>query len=138
MLSKVPFTIVNGGGSYPLLKITIVNPATGLSVSTFGLIDTGADECAIPAGFARALGHNLQAGITKTIQTGNGATSAYAHTSTIQIHDPLTNVVAHTIQQTPVDFMPNLHVVLLGVRNFLGTFVLTVDYPQQEFSIIRP
>lgn len=138
MLSRVPFTIINGGGSYPLLKITIVNPATNLSVSTYGLIDTGADECAIPAGFARALGHNLQAGTTKTIQTGNGATTAYAHTSTIQIHDQVTNAVAHTILHTPVDFMPNLNVVLLGVRNFLGTFVLTVDYPQQEFSIVRP
>jgi len=138
MLSRVPFTIINGGGAYPFLKITIVNLSTGKRISTFGLIDTGADECAIPAGFAGILGHNLQAGQTKTINTGNGPTLAYSHTSTIEIHDPLTNAVAHSISQTPIDFMPNLHIVLLGVRNFLGTFVLTMDYPRQEFSIIRP
>ena len=34
-----------------------------------------------------------------------------------------------------IDFMPNLSVPLLGVRNFLSHFKLTVDYPNQKFSL---
>jgi len=34
--------------------------------------------------------------------------------------------------------MPNLGIVLLGVNNFLGNFVLNIDYPQKVFSIKYP
>ena len=39
---------------------------------------------------------------------------------------------------TPIDFMPNLPLVLLGVNKFLSHFVLNMDYPRQRFSIKRP
>jgi hypothetical protein len=32
----------------PILPIKIINPHTALSYATFGIIDTGADECAVP------------------------------------------------------------------------------------------
>ena len=46
--------------------------------------------------------------------------------------------MACTIADTPVDFMPNLPVVLLGVANFLSNFVITIDYPSKLFSIKKP
>ena len=124
--------------SRPLLPINIINPHTGLSYATFGIIDTGADECAIPAGIASILGHNLQAGTTKIIGTGNGETIAFAHTTKFEIYNPLSFKLAYTIQDTPIDFMPNLHVVLLGVNNFLSKFALNIDYPNNVFSISSP
>lgn len=122
----------------PLLPINIINPHTGLSYATFGIIDTGADECAIPAGIASILGHNLQEGATKTIGTGNGETIAFAHTTKFEIYDPLSFELAYTVQDTPIDFMPNLHVVLLGVNSFLNKFVLNINYPNKVFSVISP
>ena len=128
----IPFTKFNDNDiARPWLPVTIHNPHTKLSIKVYGLIDTGADECAIPAEYAPLLGHNLQAGIRKTISTGNGITTAYAHTlcfktNNIEINDVL------------IDFMPNLHVVLLGVKSFLSNFILTVNYKNSTFSLTKP
>jgi hypothetical protein len=125
----------------PMLPVKITNPANKLSILQWGIIDTGADECALPAWIAQQLGHNLAAGQSKQIGTGNGTTMAYAHTTIIEIFKLNgtglidTSTVVHTIPNTPIDYMPNLHCVLLGVKNFLGNFKLTIDYPQTCFSI---
>jgi len=129
-----PFTL-SDGRSRPYLEIRIINPHANKSFRTLGLIDTGADECAIPAGIAQILGHNLTAGITKPINTGNGLTTAYAHTTRFEIYHPGTHQLLYTIDDTPIDFMPNLHVVLLGVNSFLSRFVLKINYPARTFSI---
>lgn len=136
-LSNIPLTYVDGIYR-AILQIKITNPHTELSQKTYGIIDTGADECAVPASFASILGHNLQDGKMKTILTGNGETLAYAHTTKFEIFYPNTEKVVYTIPDTPIDFMPNLHVVLLGVENFLSKFVLQIDYPKKVFSIKYP
>lgn len=100
-------------------------------MKVLALIDTGADECALPASFAAMLGHNLQAGNAKKISTGNGITTAYGHTTRIRIE-------GFTTQDVLIDFMPNLNVPLLGVRSFLSNFVMTVDYPNKMFSLKLP
>lgn len=41
-------------------------------------------------------------------------------------------------QDVLIDFMPNLYFSLLGVRSFLGNFILTVDYPNKVFSLLLP
>ncbi|MEA1929106.1 MAG: hypothetical protein U9N73_12940 [Candidatus Auribacterota bacterium] len=128
----------------PILPIRITNPDTGLSLRSWGLIDTGADDCAFPAGMATILGHNLSAGTPKQIGTGNGVTIAYAHTCKIEIFkiEPDGNVsdeeVVYKIDNTPLDFMPNLESLLLGVQNFLNNFILTIDYPNKSFSVCHP
>ena len=71
----------------PWLAIIIKNPHTGKSVKAYGLIDTGADECALPALYAPILGHDLQSGFAKEINTGNGKTLAYSHTVCVKIDD---------------------------------------------------
>ncbi len=51
----IPFQSFNSIYS-PWLPIKIVTPHTGQEYSTFGLIDTGASACAIPADLAPMLG----------------------------------------------------------------------------------
>lgn len=133
-----PFTDCGNEVHRPILPIRIINPHTKKGFRTFGLIDTGADDCAVPAELAPLLGHNLQAGLTKTISTGNGDTLAYAHTTRFEIYHPLSGELLYTINDTPIDFMPNLHVVLLGVNSFLGGFILDIHYPARRFSIMYP
>lgn len=112
----------------PWLPVTIKNPHTGKLQRVLGLIDTGADECAVPAGYAPLLGHDLQAGISKSINTGNGITTAYAHTLCFEIDG------IH-IDNVMIDFLPNLRVVLIGVKSFLSRFVVTIDYKNNTFSL---
>ena len=124
----------------PWLLVRIHNPDTHQSVDTIGLIDTGADECCLPAAFAALLGHKLTAGAAKTINTGNGPTTAYGHTCTIDIFDTRLLLsgkekIAYTMPRTVIDFTPNLHCVLLGVKTFLSNFTLKIEYPRQLFSI---
>lgn len=128
-----------GNGIFrPALAVRIINPHTNQAVKTIGIIDTGADECAIPAALAPLLGHNLQSGFTKQISTGNGKTVAYSHMTKFEIFHSVTGMHAHTVPDTPIDFMPNLHVVLLGVNSFLSRFNLYIDYPNKTFSITTP
>lgn len=111
------------------MPVTIINPHTNNKIKVYGLIDTGADECALPAQYAVLLGHNLQSGYPKEINTGNGKTIAYSHTVRIEIAD------LATVQDTLIDFMPNLNVPLMGVKSFLSNFILTIDYPSLTFSL---
>ena len=86
-IPKFPFLQITAGDiPRPYLPIKIHNPHTGRAINTFGLIDTGADDCALPARFAVILGHDLMKGAEKKIGTGNGVTAAYAHTTRIDIH----------------------------------------------------
>ncbi len=115
----------------PFLPVIVINPHADRHINILAMIDTGADECALPASFASILGHNLHAGIKRKIKTGNGETTAYAHTLRIQIQGFSTHNVL-------IDFMPNLYIPLLGVRSFLGKFVLSIDYTRQTFSLKLP
>lgn len=113
----------------PYIPITIINPENKKELNVFALIDTGADECALPALFAPPLGHNLQSGYQKKISAGNGITAAYSHTVCIKTFDFLRENVL-------IDFMPNLQIPLLGVKSFLSIFTLKIDYPGKFFSIL--
>lgn len=126
------FSIVRLGDiARPYLPVTIINPDSNKQIKVYVLIDTGADECAFPASFAPLLGHNLLSGQPRKISTGNGVTIAYSHITRIIIEE-------FSTQDVLVDFMPNLYFPLLGVRSFLGNFILTVDYPNKVFSLLLP
>ena len=128
-ITKAPFKKFGPGDiPRPWLPAVIINPHTNKEIEIYGLIDTCADECALPAQYAPLIGHNLQAGFPKEINTGNGKTLAYSHTITIKIHD-------FVIKDVLIDFMPNLSVPLLGVKSFLSNFVVTIDYPNFNFSL---
>ena len=130
---KCPFT-----SGRPILPLRIINPHTGQAHRAAGLIDTGADECAVPAYIASVIGHNLTAGGRKQIRTGNGLTTAFSHTTRLEIFHPATQRLLFTIADAPIYFLPNLHMILLGVKSFLSQFILTIDYPQKSFSVRKP
>jgi predicted aspartyl protease len=115
----------------PYLPVILTNPENARRLKVFALIDTGADECALPASFAPLLGHELEAGTKKQVNTVNGMTIAYRHTTRIEIGGFAT-------QEVLVDFLPNLFIPLLGVNNFLCNFILIIDYPNQTFSLQLP
>lgn len=126
---KIPFTKLNPDDIYrPWLPVIIINPDSGRKIKILGLIDTGADECALPARYAPILGHNLEKGFVKEINTGNGRTIAYSHTVRIEIQN-------FTMRNTLIDFMPNLYVPLIGVKSFLSNFILKIDYPEKIFYL---
>lgn len=110
---------------------------------TFGLVDTGASVCSIPAEFAPLLNHNLRRVPAATIQGAGSVTQGFPHTVRIQVLAmSLYGKVnyAHCVFDTgviSVHFVPKLPYVLIGVKDFLDHFVLTVDYPQQTFSLAR-
>ncbi|VAX34933.1 hypothetical protein MNBD_UNCLBAC01-1216 [hydrothermal vent metagenome] len=113
------------------LPLVVANPKTKKSFSTYGIIDTGADECAFPLDIAKELGLKLKEGTPKIINTGNGRSTAYSHKVSIDIQGcRLNNVV--------IDFLPNLHIPLIGVKSFLSKFILTINYPQKKFSLKVP
>ena len=130
LVENYPFIITRPGDmARPYLPITIVNPENQKEISVYALIDTGADECALPASFAPLLGHNLPSGSQKSINTGNGITIAYSHTVCMK-------VLGFSTENVLIDFMPNLHIPLLGVKSFLNNFTLRIDYPNKVFSIL--
>lgn len=140
---RCPFRVaLPGDPPRPMLQIRITNPATGLSVAAWGLIDTGADDCALPAAYAALLGHDLEAGLPRVIGTGNGDTIAYAHTTRIDVFAvPLGSRPGRpifTVPDTLIDFMPNLECILLGVSSFLSSLVLRIDYPNQRLTLRKP
>ena len=52
-IRNFPFHRISAGDIFrPMLPIGITNPDTGASIISYGLIDTGADECALPADLA--------------------------------------------------------------------------------------
>jgi hypothetical protein len=119
------------------LPIKIINPTTNRFIKTFGIVDTGASECAIPSFIAELLGYDVNSGEMRIINTGNGQAHAYRHTISMTIHHPIDpeNNIIFTINNILIDCMPNLNMVLLGVNGFLSNFVLKIDYPNRIFSI---
>ncbi|MES0335553.1 MAG: hypothetical protein SFH39_04240 [Candidatus Magnetobacterium sp. LHC-1] len=133
-----PFTDFGDGVHAPSLLARIINPHTKSHVLTYGIIDTGADECAIPGNYASDLKHNLQQGQSKQILTANGENTAYRHTTFFQILHPYNRNILYESPEILVDFIPKLDILLFGVNNFLSNFILTVDYPKRLFSLRLP
>ena len=130
LVENYPFIVTRPGDiARPYLPITIINPENQKEINVYALIDTGADECALPASFALPLGHNLQSRPRKRTSTGNGITIAYSHTVCMKAFSFYTENVL-------IDFMLNLHIPLLGVKSFLNNFTLKIDYPNKVFSIL--
>jgi hypothetical protein len=127
----------------PILVVKIVNPQTGLTLDSMGIVDTGADACAIPAGYGRLLGYDIKSGTPKPVGTGKGLTTAYSHLCRLDIYETDSIFkgnakVIYTTSEINIDFMEYLPVILLGVSDFLGQFFVGIDYPSQLFSLRLP
>lgn len=138
MIKNCPFNECRDNFRRPILPIKIINPHTNLFLSTYGIIDTGADECAVPATYASILGHDLKKGKARTIGTGGGDATSYPHTTTLEIIHPKTYKLVCRIENAQIDFMVGLPEVLLGVGGFLSNFILNINYPKSVFSLTKP
>jgi len=127
-----------------MLWVRVFNPsAPNASVNALAIVDTGADDCVFPAKFAAALNHNLKSVKAKPMGTVNGQTFAYPHICTIQVLNMLDNgragdKILYTLNDVLIDFAERCEPFLLGAKQFLSKFVLTIDYPNQVFSIRNP
>jgi len=135
-IQDFPLRVLRGGAKQPFLPVKIINPHTGKEKKTWGLVHTGADCCCIPGFIAAALGHELPKGQPQSVQ-GVGFSGAFSHTFKIEILDQSENLF-HTITERELHCVENLHVVILGVREFLSDFVLNVHYPKNKFSVSYP
>jgi predicted aspartyl protease len=121
----------------PYLPIKIVNPSTGKHVLSIGLIDTGADACAIPAYLAEGLEHNLGKGRKRPFYCAMGKGFAYAHITSIEILNSNQEQIM-TIPAMKIDFIDGLQNVILGVKGFLQHYILNIHYPSNYFSVKTP
>ena len=142
-IKDYPFTSILSGLARPMLWIKVTNPHTKSGLITLAIIDTGADDCAFPADVAVKLGHNLESVPAKNVNTASGQAKVYSHTTQIDILETLPNGmrgnrVLYTIPDTPIDFVDGCEAFLLGTKNFLSNFILTVNYPHKVFSLSRP
>jgi predicted aspartyl protease len=136
-VKRQDFRRVGGGAdspARPYLKVRYINPHTEDNTLAWALIDTGADDCVLPASFAEILGHDLEAGERTMIAGVHGEDVAYRHTTIIKIPGDLPEDTFST-EETLISFVDNLPQPLLGVRSFLSHFKLTVNFPNMYFSL---
>ena len=139
------FYIGTGAGhsSRPVVPICITNPQTSKRVYAFALVDTGAEACVFPARIRAALGLRAADGIKRRIGTVTGAGQALEYTVKVDIfglgpRGQLVNLnkIIHS-KTVPVNFARNLKCFLIGVKDFLEDFVVTIDYERQVFSLAK-
>ena len=129
---NMPMRAISPGGTKrPYLNVIYINPHTNLKHKAIALIDTGADCCVVPRFYAEILGHHYDKGNPKAILGVNGQANCYSHTMQIQIPNFCTDEIQ-------VIFSENIKEPILGVRTFLMHFCLTVDYPNNTFSLRKP
>lgn len=128
----------------PILPIRIVNPSNGFEYKTWGLIDTGAFESAIPEHIAKTLGHDIRSVQPVSGFGASGDFDVYPHKFRIDIFamnsKGIVNSkkVVHTIPEGYIGVVENLPFVLLGVKEFLSNFTLLIDYKNQKVSVKHP
>lgn len=121
-IRKFPFTASEDGKHpRPRIPIKISNTQNGFAIAQWALIDTGADNCCIPAKYADILGFDLKKGIIEHFHAVGGDGIGYKHLTTFEIYDIKTNKIIHFLKNIYACYVENLHVVLFGV-NTLNSF----------------
>ncbi len=128
---------VSGLYYHAFVPITITNPANDKFIHTYGMLDTGASCCNIPAAMARRLGHNVEKGKENITLGAGGDTVGYLHTAKIEMMHPTTFKCFHTISACLIDCPVGLPHVLLGVSAFMADYKLIMDYPKGKFSLMK-
>ena len=156
--AEFPFSRLIDGKTYrPLLPITIINPENGLDDFAWAIIDTGADRSTVPEYIAKRLYHDIKN--TKAqcdiVNTVGSCIRVYKHTFSIKIHamtlsgsnivvgQPVIDIPKMLVDVVPVEtenksgekVTTGFNQVLLGVDDFLGNYILTIDYPRKMFSL---
>jgi len=124
--------------AYTRLPIKVINPGNGLSVMTWGLVDTGADATLFPASLAISLRHGLKAdGVRQNVTGGIEQTSirAYTHTFIMELLAPDNQTTVWKSRKLEIDCVETEPPLLLGVEDFLCHFKLTIDYLSETMHL---
>ena len=136
-INNIPFT-GSDGILFARLLVLIKNSHTGLYNKQFAVIDTGATYCGIPGYVAENIGHDVETGKSILVSTVNARSTGYLHSNILEICHPVSEEILYTTEDLPVLVMPNSSRILLGRLHFLNNFILTIDYPNQPFSLNYP
>lgn len=105
-------------------------------------VDTGADYCIFPLDIAKELKFEINEDVRKPLKTAGQPTWSYPHKVMLEIlrteEDGFYGSQAFRIPKLTVYFAEESSQFLLGTKGFLDQFILTVDYPKQEFSLRSP
>lgn len=112
----------------PILPVAIVH--NKIEILTFGLVDSGADECSFPGSIGRDLGHNIEKGKQRDFMGVGGKVTAYLHQNYIQIQD-----IRIRCDTYFSDEWNDWSFGLLGRHGFFTHFKVLFDYPNKRFTI---
>lgn len=115
----------------PYLDVVYINPQTNKRFKTIALIDTGADRCVIPSHLAKFLGYSNQEKTIVQVRGIGGQVTCYSHIMQIEVKNFCTDGVE-------IIFSDNVCEPILGVSTFFKNFCLTIDYPNNRFSLRLP
>lgn len=123
----------------PTIIIEIKNPVNQITCKFIALIDTGADCCVFPASMARLLEIDLRnsSEIGSTLGIENKKQSTYGHRCIVSLLSPQDRrSVLKVMPETLIKFSDKEFPPLLGTRDFLRYFTLTVRYSAQITRLI--
>lgn len=119
----------------PAALARLINPYTGHSFNTVGMIDTGTDGLVVPTSVAAFLGYPTQTVGTHLINTGNGIVEASSGLITVELYHSRNKIFpVFSKRNVKVKFLPNLSHVLFGMCAFGLDFILTIDFHKKIFS----
>jgi hypothetical protein len=131
-------------GFIPIIWVRLENPSTGRISCLRSKVDTGADACFFPSEIAIDLGLDLEKGEKREVITVKGTHLAYGHKLNLEI---LTSTseggynekeILYRIPNVLVYFVEESRRYLVGVKDVLEHFVITIHYPHKVFSIKNP
>jgi len=139
-LTSISLPIIDVNGSLrPLVPVFITNPDTGKFIKSSALIDTGSDGSCFPEFIAKTTGHNLKGTKVKTgISHGIGGSKVktWKHSFTIGLIDPKSNIAVKWTPRLIVDcFDHNKAPPILGSKDFLKDFIVSLDYPNKTITL---
>ena len=118
------------------LPVRLTNPATGQVTNIeMALVDTGADSCAIPGSLASSLGHTLKHKDVLSKQTsgiGGIQVETYGHTFKLELLSADAGKVVWCCDHAMIECIDKEIPILLGTKDFLAGFKITIDYPAQK------
>ncbi len=122
-----------------MLPLRIVNPHTGRTWPSYGLLDTGATTCLFPGALATYLGHNLKGdGVRSSVTSGieQKKLPTFLHTFRMELLSPEGDRVVWRSGDVLINCVEHNLPILLGYREFLRHFtVCAIHYGIQEVEL---
>lgn len=120
------------------LPVRLRNPDTGLTLVTYGLVDTGADSTLLPGSLAIQLGHDLRSrGAKSSVSMGieNTQVTTWRHTFDLELLSSDGTRVVRSFDGIEIDCSETEPPPLLGASDFLGCFDWHIKYITHSIAL---